>query len=426
MIKIIILIINIIIQISRYFLKLSDYDSTIISILNSICAFNIIFVKIFQWTWVKNNSNSRYMTGKILEYLHMYTNNTPYGPEDIDYKSLVNIFITSNKLGHRIELIHLEPSNSGSVSLIFKGKLNGNNVVIKILRKNIISEINKGINLLIWIEKIIQYIPWIKKFDTNNIFSNNKTNIINQTNFINETENIKLFGEKFLNNKNVIIPNVYQEYTVANPDVILMDWIDGRNLSELTESELDDYFIYFFRFLFNSIFVKNIFHSDLHQGNVLFGKKISSSGKEKLAIGVIDFGMIIKIDVREVNFSYLWFESVYNDKFINLVDFIKDEKNKINIFEKSEQINKCAEYLIQMHNDKKIFNSFTFENFSQDIYLFLKILNHHNCILLPKCHYYVLSLIPIFSIIVKLGPNLDKRKIIKEELARMTNSHLLD
>ena len=178
--------------------------------------------------------------------------------------------------------------------------------------------------------------------------------------------------------------------------------------------------------MIDSIFIKNIFHSDLHQGNIIFGKKISSKGKEKLAIGIIDFGMIIKLDVDEINFAYLWFESIYNDKFVDLIDFMQNKQNQKNIFEKSERIDECVEHLNQLYKDKKIFNLHTFKNFSTDIHLFLKILNKYECKLLSKCHYYVLSLIPIFSIIVKLGPDLKKREIIKGELDKMSNSSLLD
>jgi len=205
-----------------------------------------------------------------------------------------------------------------------------------------------------------------------------------------------------------------------------MDWIEGKYLSELTSDELDNYFIYFVKFIINSIFVKNIFHSDLHQGNILFGKKITSSGKEKLVIGIIDFGMIIKLDIDEINLAYLWFESIYNDKFLDLIDFMKNKENHKNIFENAIRMNECAEFLTQMYNEKKIFNNYTFENFSNDIYLFLKILDQYECNLISKCHYYILSLIPLYSIIIKLGHNLNKRNIIKEELVKITNSNLFD
>lgn len=426
MIKIVILIINIIITLIKYFIKFIDYDNMVISILKFISEYNIIFVKIFQWTWIKNNSNNVYITNEIAKELYLYTNKTPYDDNDINYKSLANIFITANKLEDKFELSQINPINSGSISLIFGGKLNGNDVIIKMLRKNIKTQVNKGIDLLVMFEKILKYIPWFKIIGTNNLFLKNKLNILNQTNFINESENIKLFYDNFKNNKNIVIPNVYLKYTNNDTNIIIMDLIEGKYLSELDSNELNDYFIYFLKFIINSIFVKNIFHSDLHQGNILFGKKITLSGKERLVIGIIDFGMIIKLDIDEINLAYLWFESVYNDKFLYLLDFIKNTENHKNIFENAIRINECVEYLKTMYNEKKIFNNYNFENFSNDIYLFLKILNQFECTLISKCHYYILSLIPIFSIIIKLGPDLKKRIIIKEELLKMTNSHLLD
>ena len=61
-----------------------------------------------------------------------------------------------------------------------------------------------------------------------------------------------------------------------------------------------------------------------------------------------------------------------------------------------------------------------------DIYVFLKILKNYNCNLSSKCHYYLLSMIPIINLIYKLGPELDKKQIIKQELNKMSNASLLD
>lgn len=427
MIKIIILIINIIFFIFKYCFQSANYDDIGISIIKLISEYNIIFVKIFQWTWMKNNSKNEYLTQKIKQYIYIYSNNTPFKEDDIDYKSILDTFITSKKLGNKFELEQINPVNSGSISLIFIGKLNENKVIIKLLRKNIKEQINNGLGFLANIENIVKYIPIISNLISNDIFTNNKQNILNQTDFINESENIQLFYDNFKNDKNLIIPNVYVDYTKINSNIIIMDYIDGKYLNELEEQELNEYFKYFVKFIVKSIFVKNIFHSDLHQGNILFTKKVNSYNKIVYKIGIIDFGMILKLNVDEVNFAYLWLMGIYSDQFHNLIDFIKNINNKDMIFKNNvtnENINICMNYMSQKYSQKEIF--FCLDMVINDIYIFLKILKNHNCNLSSKCHYYLLSMIPIINLIYKLGPELDKKQIIKQELNKMSNANLLD
>ena len=379
MIKIIILIINILFSIFKYCFQSANYDDIGISIIKLISEYNIIFVKIFQWTWMKNNSKNEYLTQKIKEQIYIYSNNTPFKEDDIDYKSILDTFITSKKLGDKFELEQINPVNSGSISLIFIGKLNENKVIIKLLRKNIKEQINNGLSFLSNIENIVKYIPIINDIISNDIFTNNKINILNQTDFINESENIQLFSENFKNDKNLIIPNVYVDYTKINSNIIIMDYIDGKYLNELEEHELNEYFKYFVKFIVKSIFVKNIFHSDLHQGNILFTKKVNSHNKIVYKIGIIDFGMILKLNVDEVNFAYLWLMGIYSDQFHNLIDFIRNINNKDLIFKNNvtnENINICMDYMSLKYSQKEIF--FSLDMIINDIYVFLKFLKNYN------------------------------------------------
>ena len=277
------LIFKIFIGILKYIFRYENYDNTIIKFLNDIGVYNIIFIKIFQWIWIKNNCNDNiYITDNIAKELYKYTNKTPYNESDIDYKSLLKIFMIAKTQGDNLELLDLIPCNSGTISLIFKAKLNDKNIVIKLLRNNIQKKLEDGINLLINIENILYNTIFINKFITTKIFENNKTNILSQIDFINEVQNINLFHKSFLRCPEVIIPNVYIEYTKINPNFILMDYIDGIYIYELTNEELNNYFIPFIKFIMNSIFIKNILHCDLHQGNILFYKEESENNYDNI------------------------------------------------------------------------------------------------------------------------------------------------
>jgi predicted unusual protein kinase regulating ubiquinone biosynthesis (AarF/ABC1/UbiB family) len=419
------LIIDIIFEILLYIFKYKDYDNFIITIIRKIGEYNIIFIKIFQWIWINTNNNS-YITQNIENEIHSFTNNTPYNESDIDYKSLLHLYKLAEENSDILQIDSIEPINTGSISLVFRGKLNNKNIAIKILRKNITEKIEKGINFLIKLEKIIYYIPIINYYVSIKMFENNKEHIINQINFISESENIMLFYKKFKTNKFVLIPQVYDKYTKQNNNIILMDYINGKYLYELDLDELDLFFIPFYKFIINSIFHKKIFHSDLHQGNILFYKE-TIGDKQIYKVGIIDFGMVAKLNTNEIDFIYVWLNAIYNEKFKDMIEYIKNPNNVSNIFDNFEKINSCTEVLEKLYEEKKLFNNIEKTDIIiENIYLFLNVLKNFNCKFSHRYNFFVLSLLPIFSILIKLGPRIKKKNIIKEILQKMQSNDLLD
>ena len=421
------LIINIIFEIFYYIFKYKNYDNFIINLIRIIGQYNIIFVKIFQWIWINNSHDNNYITQNILDEIRLYTNNTPYVENDINYKSLLNLYLISNKNNDKFEFDEINPINSGTISLVFKGKLNDRDVVIKILRKDIVIKLEKGINFLIFIEKIIYYIPIINYYVSTKVFQKNKSHITEQINFIKETENLMLFNKKFKKNKFVTIPNVYNKYTLTDTNVIIMDYINGKYLHQLESDEIDKYFIPFFKFLLYSIFYKKIFHSDLHQGNILFYKeKINNDDTEIIIhkVGIIDFGMITILDVNEINFMYFWIRGVFKNEFRELIDYIKNPKNVSSIFEEYNKINECTDKLYNLYENKKIFYDLEKTEITiKNMYLILNIFKKYNCKLSSRYNFFILSFFPILGILVKLGQSNQKKTIINEFLDKINEIH---
>lgn len=423
-------IINIIFQIFIYIFNYINYDDFIINLIRIIGEYNIIFVKIFQWIWINNSCNNNYLTKKIENEIRSYNNNTPFLESDIDYKSLLNLFVVANKNNDIIEIDDIKPINSGTISLVFKGKLNKKEIVIKILRKDIKEKLEKGMDFLISFEKIIYHIPTINYYVSTKIFEKNKSHIMEQINFIKETENLMLFNKKFKKNKFVTIPNVYNYYTLADSNVIVMDYINGKYLHELENNELDKYYYPFFKFILTSIFNKKIFHCDLHQGNILFcGEKINKDDTDHLIykVGIIDYGMITTLNVDEIDFMYFWLCGIFKNQFGELLNYIKNSNNISNIFDQYTRINECINYLSDLYEKKQIFSNLENpEIITDNMYLFLNIIKKYNCIISSRYNFFILSFVPIFSILIKLGSNIKKKTIIPDFLDKITNNQLLD
>ena len=424
------LIINIVFQIFTYIFNYKKYDDFAINLIRIIGEYNIIFIKIFQWIWINNSNDNNYITEKIENEMRTYTNNTPFTENDINYKSLLNLHITANKNNDIFELDNTSPINSGTISLVFKGKLNKKEIVVKILRKDIKEKLERGLNFLIGLERVAYHIPIINHYVSTKIFEKNKSHIIEQINFIRETENLMLFNNKFKKNKFVTVPNVYNHYTLSDTNIIVMDYINGKYLFELENNELDKYLYPFFKFISNSIFNKKIFHCDLHQGNILFYKETINKNDTNIFIykvGIIDYGMITTLNIDEINFMYLWLNGIFKKQFGELIDYIKNPNNVSHIFDEYDNINECMDFFCDLYENNKIFNDLENTKITiDDMYLFLNIIKKYNCKLSSRYNFFILSFIPILSILVKLSPDVERRKIITTFLDKMSKNQLLD
>ena len=418
-------IINTIIIISKeillYCFYYQNYNKTIINILDNLGDYNIVYSKIFQWVCIENNNNN----SEILERIKTYTNKIPYKNSDIEYKDLLKLYTIADINLDKLEITELRPINTGTVSLVFKAKLNNEYIAIKILRKNIVLKINEGVNFLIFLSNIIKYIPYLNMFMFDKIISENKINIIKQTNFINEIENIELFYNCFKKHKYVIVPKVYKNYTTELNNIIIMDFIDGKNINELNGEEKDFYLISYIKFCISSIFIKKIIHSDLHQGNIIFCKSIQNN-EIIYKVGIIDLGMIIKLNINEINFIYSFLINIFNCEFYKIIEYLDDNKDflieNINLID----YNKAISELKQLHNDNKLFNTTDINNVINEIPIFLNVIKKYNGVLKNNLYCIILSFIPSFYIVKNLKHNLDFSCVFKDEIKKIYCNKLFD
>ena len=407
--------------------RIQNYDQTIILILKELGQINVTFAKIFQWSFMDENKSNKYITTVIYQYLYNYTNNTPYNSQDIDYKSILSIYKIAKENNDIFYIDNIEPINSGTISLVFKAKLNDKDVVIKLLRKDIKKKIVEGIDLLTTIGYMLSLVPNISLFMIDKIIEKNKDNFYSQVDFLNEIKNIELFYKSFEKNKFIIVPNVYKYYTEQNSNIIIMDWIEGETINKLTKEEKINFIIPLVKLTKNFLLVKKIMHCDLHQGNILFIKK-NINNEIIYQLGLIDFGMAIKLEINDCNFCYYFINGIFNNKFIDFVEFILDDNN-IEYYFESVNMNNLKKLKEKLLHEQKINNFFSnqqMDNVITDIYTFLKLLKENKCEISKNIHKIILSLIPLFSVIVGLGNDEKNNYIIVNEFKNFNNDKLIE
>jgi predicted unusual protein kinase regulating ubiquinone biosynthesis (AarF/ABC1/UbiB family) len=209
-----------------FFYSNDFYDNLLYDLANT----NIIFIKIFQWLSAEKKFNNNFLC-----LLNKYCDNCPYNEDCIDKKTLLELIDYSKNNNIDLNIDSLIPYRSGSINLVFKGKLNKKEIIIKILRKDIIKKINESIIFFNNINKIFYIILYI--FNLHNIIEDiihkNKNILIDQANLKKEIENIKLFKNKYKKSNYLIIPNVYEDFSNKFDNLIVMDYIDGKTVDNI-------------------------------------------------------------------------------------------------------------------------------------------------------------------------------------------------
>lgn len=370
----------------KYKLKLETYNNTVINVCNSLIHHSYIFIKIIQWG-IQNVYDLNF-DEELSHYFNSFSNNVPYTPFEVEQSILSihnavdyafttwndkleidnnSIPIKSNFIDLKMENIYI-PINSGSVALIYKGRLNSKPVIIKVLRCNIKKIIEEDICFFeyffdnVLVKMIVnRYI----KINFKKLITNNRNILLKQCDFDYEANNALLFKDKLKNKKNIIVPQVYKHFTDAFHDIIIMDYLDGSVAKNVPLYQLQNHFETIRTLCFEFLFKYNILHGDFHLGNIII--------IDETRIGIIDFGI-----------AYILNNEISSKIFDILMSNLNKKKNKYPLLRAKIFIKmicrdetKCEEIFKKIKSDHELVNLFYNSKFSGNalVVTFNKILS---------------------------------------------------
>jgi len=373
----------------KYSVGMISYNDLIKSACNEISQINIMFAKILQWDVFKSISTSN---DELQSFFTNFNSNVPYTTNDIDYETLDSI---NNHAKNTKQVLIFEnnsaPINSGTVALIYKASLNGKPVIIKILRKNIYTNIKNGIHTII---KIVEFHNFICSFfykPNPSILNTIKTNtslLLEQTNLQQEIRNNELFQTN-TQRYNIIVPHVYTDFSDINDKVIVMDFIEGGTLADAKKKNTDMFkktAENLRQFIIESYLIYKVAHADLHTGNI-----ICNDDK----IGLIDFGLVIKLSDKQSEYITDIMLSIRNNNYKRLTNSLgKLICNGDNILFK-QFIHLCdtSEKLTALRENFQSFNSKIIMEEALEILNSMTIDTNNDCVKI------LLSLVSCFSVI---------------------------
>src|SRR3989344_9517354 len=183
-----------------------------------------------------------------------------------------------------------KPVAAASIGQVHKAWLkNGKKVAVKVKRPHIDKVFSADIDILKRIGRImVNHYPELRDYDIEGILKEFERYTQNELDYLVEARNIELFYKSFLGNKKVKIPKVEHELTTK--DVLVMEFIDGKKLSEAKSSEYNKKTLVkdFMDGMMEQVLEHNIFHADPHPGNLL----LIDDGR----IAFLDFGIVGRIN----------------------------------------------------------------------------------------------------------------------------------
>ncbi len=220
--------------------------------------------------------------------------------EEFSYEEAVNVVETeyNKKLNEVFLKFEKIPVASASVSQVHKAWLkNGKKVAVKIQRPGIEEKFNRDIILLKHLADIIEnHYPELKVLNPRKIIDEFERYTKRELDFNMEARNIESFYNKFKSDKRITIPRVYREYTTKR--IVVMDFIEGDKVSEIKDdlkfkNAKKDLVETVINSFMKQVLVYNLFHADLHPGNILL--------LNRNRIALLDFGIIghISFDSKE-------------------------------------------------------------------------------------------------------------------------------
>jgi predicted unusual protein kinase regulating ubiquinone biosynthesis (AarF/ABC1/UbiB family) len=295
------------------------FNSMIKQIGTKLAGTNVYYIKLFQAVAYHTD-----ITNSDLDaFLRDYTDRVAFTGAEYSVSDLVALSDYARSIGYTLSLDPAEPVKSGSVSLVFYGKLTSTlesaqhapesrSIVVKYLRANMERRVLDSIRDFKYLIMCLNRIPSLKYLHLTDIYNEQRVLMMDQIDFAKEAACIAEVYDNCRETRCIKVPFVYPEFTEKFPNIIVMERLIGKTLNQLNDNVKDHFCHSLARGLVKTVFIDGLYHCDLHPGNALFIEEKSSEANINYRVGVLDFGIIGRISVDERDLTYQLFHSIIN------------------------------------------------------------------------------------------------------------------
>ena len=180
------------------------------------------------------------------------------------------------------------PIASASIGQVYKAVLDGKDVAVKIARPNLRDIVDVDLGIIHDLKPLLVRMLGVGKNVDLDVFLQEFEDMLHrELDYMIEAMNIKRFRENFKDVENVLIPDVYLDYT--REGILVMDFVEGTQVKDLVDVDPETkskYVNLISSSYLKQVYIDGFYHADPHGGNIVVNGD---------TITFIDFGAVGKI-----------------------------------------------------------------------------------------------------------------------------------
>jgi len=264
---------------------LEKYRKNARRVLNTFLSLGPVYIKLGQWL----SSRADILPQPYMEELAKLQDDVPPAPFE-KVKPIIE-----NELGPISEKFDSLDQNAvygASLGQVYRAKLHGQEVVVKVKRPGIEKAVEQDLNVLKKILPLaLRFVDPNLRFSAEGMLEQFIETIHEEMDYTLESSNLKTIKKNIQHFENVIVPSVYDDYSTKS--VLTMEYVPGikiTNIEALDAKGIDrqKLVIDVHKVFFTMLLRNSIFHADPHPGNI----SVSDNG----SLILYDYGMVGKID----------------------------------------------------------------------------------------------------------------------------------
>ena len=266
-------------------LDLEEFRKNARKVLHTFISLGPVYIKLGQWL----SSRADILPQPYLEELAKLQDNVPAAPFD-QVKPIIEHDL--GPITEKFENIDPNPVSGASLGQVYRGRLSGQEIVVKVKRPGIEKIVSNDIKVLKKILPLaLRFVDPNLRFSAKAMLSQFIETIHEEMDYTNESENLKKIKHDMEKSNKVVVPSVYDDYSSKN--VLTMEYLPGikvTNVEALDEKGIDrqKLVVDVHKVFFTMLLRYSIFHADPHPGNI----SVTDDGK----LILYDYGMVGKLD----------------------------------------------------------------------------------------------------------------------------------
>jgi len=191
----------------------------------------------------------------------------------------------------------------------------GEEVVVKILRPNIWEAIEKDMEILFLFARLLEnYSDESKRLKPMEVVKDYQTSVMHELDLLREAANCSQIGRNWEGSEIIKVPKIYKDYCKTN--VLVQERIHGIPISDVQELktagvDLKKLATNGVRIFFTQVFHHNLFHADMHPGNVF----VDISNPDKPLYAAVDFGIVGSLNDLDRRYLALSFSAFFEKDY---------------------------------------------------------------------------------------------------------------